>query len=99
MEEFSGSHWLDYERLSTRGERRLKRLRAIAQSCRDLSWPCAGNAIIPLPSLHLLHPRNPPCPACCPPRPPTGSISVHINANREGNGKRYDHWIDFAVGW
>ncbi|KAL4421057.1 hypothetical protein ABPG77_001352 [Micractinium sp. CCAP 211/92] len=46
MEEFSGSHWLDYERLSTRG-----------------------------------------------------SISVHINANREGNGKRYDHWIDFAVGW
>ncbi|KAL4422517.1 hypothetical protein ABPG75_008714 [Micractinium tetrahymenae] len=46
MEEFSGSHWLDYERMSTRG-----------------------------------------------------SISVHINANREGNGKRYDHWIDFAVGW
>lgn len=31
---------------------------------------------------------------CC-----TGSVSVHINANREGNGKRYDHWLDFGVGW
>jgi hypothetical protein len=28
-----------------------------------------------------------------------GSLSVHINANREGNGKRYDHWLDFATGW
>ncbi|PSC70155.1 concanavalin A-like lectin glucanase [Micractinium conductrix] len=28
-----------------------------------------------------------------------GSVSVHINANREGNGKRYDHWLDFGVGW
>jgi hypothetical protein len=28
-----------------------------------------------------------------------GSISVHINANREGNGALNDHWMDFAVGW
>ena len=28
-----------------------------------------------------------------------GSISIHVNANREGNGGRNDHWMDFAVGW
>jgi len=28
-----------------------------------------------------------------------GSISVHINANRQGMGQAYDHWIDFNVGW
>ena len=28
-----------------------------------------------------------------------GALSVHINANRKGNGKRYDHWLDFDVGW
>lgn len=28
-----------------------------------------------------------------------GSISVHVNANREGMGSSNDHWIDFAVGW
>ncbi|KAK9814590.1 hypothetical protein WJX72_008328 [[Myrmecia] bisecta] len=28
-----------------------------------------------------------------------GSISVHINANRDGNGQRFDHWLDYAVGW
>ena len=28
-----------------------------------------------------------------------GSISVHINANREGNGGRYDNWIDFDTRW
>ncbi|PRW20453.1 concanavalin A-like lectin glucanase [Chlorella sorokiniana] len=46
LDEYKGSHWIDYEQFSTRG-----------------------------------------------------SISVHINANREGNGKRFDHWIDYAVGW
>jgi len=28
-----------------------------------------------------------------------GSLSVHINANREGYGYGYDSWIDFPVGW
>jgi hypothetical protein len=28
-----------------------------------------------------------------------GALSVHINANRKGNGKRYDHWLDFDAGW
>lgn len=28
-----------------------------------------------------------------------GSISVHVNANRQGEGGRNDHWLDFAVGW
>lgn len=27
-----------------------------------------------------------------------GSISVHINANRQGMGQRNDHWIDYNVG-
>lgn len=31
--------------------------------------------------------------------PTAGSLSVHINANRDGNGQRFDHWLDFAVGW
>jgi hypothetical protein len=28
-----------------------------------------------------------------------GSVSIHINANRDGNGQRFDHWIDYAVHW
>lgn len=28
-----------------------------------------------------------------------GAISVHINANRQGNGKHKDNWIDFATKW
>ena len=28
-----------------------------------------------------------------------GSISVHVNANREGNGGSNDNWLDYAVGW
>lgn len=28
-----------------------------------------------------------------------GSVSVHINANRQGNGGNNDHWADFAVSW
>lgn len=28
-----------------------------------------------------------------------GSLSVHINANREGMGQANDHWLDFNVGW
>jgi hypothetical protein len=28
-----------------------------------------------------------------------GALSVHINANRDGNGQRFDHWLDYAVGW
>ena len=28
-----------------------------------------------------------------------GSISVHINGNANGNGQRYENWLDFAVGW
>ncbi len=28
-----------------------------------------------------------------------GAISVHINANRQGNGGRNDHWMDFATNW
>ena len=28
-----------------------------------------------------------------------GSISVHINGNSDGNGNRYEHWLDYAVGW
>jgi len=28
-----------------------------------------------------------------------GTISVHFNANRQGNGFKHDNWIDFAVDW
>ncbi|KAK9844409.1 hypothetical protein WJX74_002134 [Apatococcus lobatus] len=28
-----------------------------------------------------------------------GSVSVHINANRQGNGNRFDHWLDYALDW
>lgn len=28
-----------------------------------------------------------------------GAISVHINANREGNGAAFDSWIDFDAQW
>lgn len=28
-----------------------------------------------------------------------GALSIHINANRDGNGKAYDNWLDYAVGW
>lgn len=28
-----------------------------------------------------------------------GSISVHINSNRQGNGGENDNWIDFATEW
>ena len=28
-----------------------------------------------------------------------GALSVHINAIRKGNGKRYDHWLDFDTNW
>ena len=28
-----------------------------------------------------------------------GSISVHVNSNREGQGGHNDNWLDFAVGW
>ncbi len=28
-----------------------------------------------------------------------GSLSVHINSNRNGNGRRFENWLDYAVGW
>eukprot|EP00210_Caulerpa_lentillifera_P002634 g2516.t1 len=28
-----------------------------------------------------------------------GSISVHINSNRQGNGGKNDNWLDFATDW
>ena len=28
-----------------------------------------------------------------------GTISVHINSNRNGNGRRFENWLDYAVGW
>ena len=28
-----------------------------------------------------------------------GSLSIHINANREGNGLKADSWIDFDTQW
>lgn len=28
-----------------------------------------------------------------------GSISVHVNGNTDGNGERYENWLDFAIGW
>lgn len=28
-----------------------------------------------------------------------GSLSVHINANREGMGQGNDHWIDYTLNW
>lgn len=28
-----------------------------------------------------------------------GSISLHINSNKEGDGGRNDHWMDYNVGW
>lgn len=28
-----------------------------------------------------------------------GAVSVHVNANRQGNGKANDHWIDFDAQW
>lgn len=29
----------------------------------------------------------------------TGSVSVHVNANRQGNDGSNDNWADFAVSW
>ena len=28
-----------------------------------------------------------------------GSITVHINSNRDGNGRHYENWLDYAVQW
>jgi hypothetical protein len=28
-----------------------------------------------------------------------GTVSVHINSNRQGNGMLFDSWIDFACNW
>eukprot|EP01025_Chloroclados_australasicus_P038518 TRINITY_DN3971_c0_g1_i12.p1 TRINITY_DN3971_c0_g1~~TRINITY_DN3971_c0_g1_i12.p1 ORF type:complete len:674 (+),score=86.20 TRINITY_DN3971_c0_g1_i12:241-2022(+) len=28
-----------------------------------------------------------------------GSVSIHINANRDGNGNKFDNWIDYRVKW
>lgn len=28
-----------------------------------------------------------------------GSLSVHINSNKEGDGGRNDFWMDYAVNW
>ena len=28
-----------------------------------------------------------------------GAVSVHINSNRDGNGRRFENWLDYAVGW
>ena len=28
-----------------------------------------------------------------------GSLSVHVNSNRNGNGRRFENWLDYAVGW
>lgn len=28
-----------------------------------------------------------------------GSITVHINSNRDGNGRRFENWLDYAVEW
>ena len=93
QDEYQGSHWIDYEKFSTRGSisvhinanrRGRGRLRAW------LGWQgrwhrrhtrCACTLCL----LAVLL-----CPGVRVPLPP---------AFREGNGKRYDHWIDYAVGW
>lgn len=31
--------------------------------------------------------------------PTRGSITIHINSNRDGNGRRFENWLDFAVQW
>ena len=28
-----------------------------------------------------------------------GAITVHINSNRDGNGRHYENWLDYAVQW
>lgn len=28
-----------------------------------------------------------------------GSVSLHVNGNTDGNGERYENWLDYAVGW
>lgn len=28
-----------------------------------------------------------------------GSLSIHINGNTDGNGNRFERWLDYAVGW
>ena len=28
-----------------------------------------------------------------------GALSVHINANRDGNGQRFENWLDYAIRW
>ena len=28
-----------------------------------------------------------------------GSVSIHINGNTDGNGNRYENWLDYAIGW
>ncbi|BDA49076.1 probable Sushi, von Willebrand factor type A, EGF and pentraxin pentraxin domain-containing protein at C-terminar half [Coccomyxa sp. Obi] len=31
--------------------------------------------------------------------PTRGSITIHINSNRDGNGRRFENWLDYAVQW
>lgn len=31
--------------------------------------------------------------------PTRGSITVHINSNRDGNGRRFENWLDYNVQW
>ena len=28
-----------------------------------------------------------------------GAITLHINSNRDGNGRHYENWLDYAVQW
>jgi len=28
-----------------------------------------------------------------------GSLTLHINSNRDGNGRRFENWLDYAVQW
>eukprot|EP01023_Acetabularia_acetabulum_P045632 TRINITY_DN4636_c0_g1_i1.p1 TRINITY_DN4636_c0_g1~~TRINITY_DN4636_c0_g1_i1.p1 ORF type:complete len:894 (+),score=183.65 TRINITY_DN4636_c0_g1_i1:220-2682(+) len=28
-----------------------------------------------------------------------GAISIRVNANRQGNGKKFDNWLDFSTNW
>lgn len=28
-----------------------------------------------------------------------GSLTLHVNSNRDGNGRRFENWLDYTVQW
>ncbi len=111
QDEYKGSHWIDYETFSTRGSISVHinanrcggGSRAAAALPPGTACTAAAAALVPNA-----------CHACMHGTVATGASGVlhHLAwgttncrpsfatlSCREGNGKRFDHWIDYAVGW